>query len=483
MIRRKQTCRNPYFRQNESLYQSHTVFFITLIWIYARNRTPTCSAGLAGLKTMRKILFLLLNPFLMYGQGYTSYFTGNQTDKIASPAGGVCLMGGATEDDNAMRWFLQRAGGGDVLVLRASGADGYNEYMYTTPGVSLNSVETIVCSSAAASNSPYVLQKIRQAEAIWFAGGDQWKYISYWQNTAVDSLVNQAVKERNIVIGGTSAGMAIQGGYRFSARNGTVTSAAALANPFDSKVTIDSSLFLENRFLSNVITDTHFDNPDRRGRLAVFLARIFNDYGKEARAIACDEYTAVCIDTSGTARVFGGAPLYDDHAWFIQINCEISEPAPESCTPGQPLTWNQSGKALKVFRITGDPSGTSTFNLNDWKTGTAGSWYDWGSNQGILSSVSGSVPECIVFSGEASETGIFSIYPNPAGDYLTIRMNNNGSREINLSFHDLHGRLISRTRLSGDEVQVDTGFLEPGIYILGITAGSRSIHTKIIKHP
>jgi hypothetical protein len=299
----------------------------------------------------------------------------------------------------------------------------------------------------------------------------------------VDSLVNQAVKERNIVIGGTSAGMAIQGGYRFSARNGTVTSAAALANPFDSKVTIDSSLFLENRFLSNVITDTHLDNPDRRGRLAVFLARIFNDYGKEARAIACDEYTAVCIDTSGTARVFGGAPLYDDHAWFIQINCEISEPAPESCTPGQPLTWNQSGKALKVFRITGDPSGTGTFNLNDWKTGTAGSWYDWGSNQGILSSVSGSVPECIVFSGEASETGIFSIYPNPAGDYLTIRMNNNGSREINLSFHDLHGRLISRTRLSGDEVQVDTGFLEPGIYILGITAGSHSIHTKIIKHP
>lgn len=431
---------------------------------------------------MLKILLLLLFPVLMYGQGYTSYFTGNQTDKIASPASGVCLMGGATEDDNAMRWFLQRAGGGDVLVLRASGADGYNEYMYTTPGVSLNSVETIVCSSAAASNSPYVLQKIRQAEAIWFAGGDQWKYISYWQNTAVDSLVNQAVKERNIVIGGTSAGMAIQGGYRFSARNGTVTSAAALANPFDSKVTIDSSLFLENRFLSNVITDTHFDNPDRRGRLAVFLARIFNDYGKEARAIACDEYTAVCIDTSGTARVFGGAPLYDDHAWFIQINCEISEPAPESCTPGQPLTWNQSGKALKVFRITGDPSGTGTFNLNDWKTGTAGSWYDWGSNQGILSSVSGSVPECIVLSGEASETGIFSIYPNPAGDYLTIRMNNNGSREINLSFHDLHGRLISRTRLSGDEVQVDTGFLEPGIYILGIAAGSRSIHTKIIKH-
>lgn len=418
----------------------------------------------------------------MYGQGYTSYFTGNQTDKIASPGGGICLMGGATEDDNAMRWFLERAGGGDVLVLRASGADGYNEYMYTAMGVSLNSVETIVCSSAAASNSPYVLQKIRQAEAIWFAGGDQWKYISYWQNTAIDSLINRAVQERNIVLGGTSAGMAIMGGYRFSARNGTVTSSSALANPYDIKVTVDSQVFLDNRFLRDVITDTHFDNPDRRGRLMVFLARIFNDYGAEARAIACDEYTAVCVDTSGTARVFGGAPLYDDNAWFIQVNCEIQVPAPENCSPGQPLTWNLNGKALNTYRIRGDASGTGTFQLNDWKSGTGGSWFDWYVNQGVPATAPGGAPECIVFTEEAGDTGRFSIFPNPAGDYLTIRQHDGEGKEMRVSFTDLHGRLISRLSLTGGEAQVDTGFLEAGIYILGITAGNRSVHTKIIKH-
>ena len=37
-------------------------------------------------------------------------------------------MGGASENDAAMAWFLERAGGGDVLVLRASGSDGYNDY-------------------------------------------------------------------------------------------------------------------------------------------------------------------------------------------------------------------------------------------------------------------------------------------------------------------------------------------------------------------
>ena len=46
-------------------------------------------------------------------------------------------------------------------------------------------------------------------------------------------------------------------------------------------------------------TDTHFDNPEREGRLLAFMARASTDWGIAATAIACDEYTAVCIDPSG----------------------------------------------------------------------------------------------------------------------------------------------------------------------------------------
>ena len=53
-------------------------------------------------------------------------------------------MGGATEDDNAMIWFLERSNGGDILVLRTSGSDGYNNYLFSELGVNVNSVETIV---------------------------------------------------------------------------------------------------------------------------------------------------------------------------------------------------------------------------------------------------------------------------------------------------------------------------------------------------
>ncbi|MCB0637011.1 MAG: cyanophycinase, partial [Lewinella sp.] len=118
---------------------------------------------------MKHYLFLLtlLGSAGLAAQSYTSYFSGNETDAQTQPQGGVCMMGGATEHDNAMRWFLQRADGGDVLVLRASGADGYNSYLYSELGETVNSVETIVFNNASAATEPYVQQAIQQAEAIW----------------------------------------------------------------------------------------------------------------------------------------------------------------------------------------------------------------------------------------------------------------------------------------------------------------------------
>jgi cyanophycinase-like exopeptidase len=343
--------------------------------------------------TLFASLLLCMNAFT---QNYTSYFTGNVTNITTAPQGGICMMGGATENDEAMKWFLQRAGGGDVLVLRASGSDGYNDYMYSMLGITLNSVESIVCHNAAASDEAYIQQKIQQAEAIWFAGGDQWDYVSYWRNTPIDSLVNVAIASRNIVIGGTSAGMAILGKYYFSAQNGTVTSAAALANPYTAAVTVDSARFIHNAILDSVITDTHYDNPDRRGRHTSFLARVKTDWSLNARGIACDEFTAVCMDNTGLARIYGGFPVDDDNAYFIQNNCEVSNNFPEACEPGNPLTWNHGNQALKVYAVKGTPTGSNSFNLNDWKTGSGGSWQNWWVSNGVWQSAASIAPVCSV---------------------------------------------------------------------------------------
>ena len=161
-------------------------------------------------------------------QGYALYNTGATEDGDFQASGGVCLMGGASENDEAMAWFLERAGGGDILVLRASGSDGYNDYLYSDLGVNVNRVTTVVCQGISASSNATVLGLIEGAEGVWFAGGDQADYHNLWQGTPLNDAINEALTERNIVIGGTSAGMAILGGLRFTAANGTVYSEEAL---------------------------------------------------------------------------------------------------------------------------------------------------------------------------------------------------------------------------------------------------------------
>ncbi len=380
-------------------------------------------------------LWVLLTAFSCgaLGQNYTSYFMGNNLDVVTAPQGGVCLMGGATEDDEGMKWFLNRANGGDVLILRTSGTDGYNSYFFNDLGISLNSVETIVCHNANASNEMYIQQKIQQAEAIWFAGGDQWDYISFWRGTKIDSLINDAIHERNVVIGGTSAGMAIQGKYYFSAQNSTITSAQALSNPFDVNLTVDSLSFIKNNFLEDVITDTHYDNPDRKGRHTTFLARIINDYETVGKGIACDEYTAVCIDLTGKAMVFGN-PNFDDYAYFIQPNCDLSDFSPENCTAGNPLDWNRNQEALAVYKVKGTATGSNFLELSDWKTGNGGEWLRWSVDNGVFSEINGTAITCLSSYVVENETSNIELFPNPTEGILYL---NSESLIESLIVHDI----------------------------------------------
>lgn len=428
---------------------------------------------------MKKSLLILLISAITnstFSQNYTSYFTGNTADVVTTPTRGICLMGGASENDDAMRWFLNRANGGDVLVLRASGASGYNNYFYTDLGITLNSVETIVFNNANASTDPYIWDKINKAEAIWFAGGDQWNYVSYWRNTPIDSLINKAIEERNIVIGGTSAGMAIQGEYYFSAQNGSVTSSTALNNPYASSVTPDGTPFLNNSILTNTITDTHFDNPDRRGRLTTFMARIYTDHGVQVRAIACEEYVAVCIDENGIAKVYGEYPAYDEEAYFIQTNCAVFSNGPENCVAGQPLTWNHNGQALIVYDIKGTPTANNSFDLNNWVTGTGGTWLYWSANNGVFTSSPGAAPDCSA-SGINNPTST-SFNAVVQQEQLIIEFTETFKGRCNIV--DLTGKSVYSNLLNNQiNTSISLANLSNGIYIIEMVNDSDKMTQKI----
>lgn len=431
---------------------------------------------------------LLSTVFFVSGQSYTSYFTGNSADFVALPHGGICLMGGASENDNAMRWFLEKANGGDVLVLRASGSDGYNDYLYQELGVIVNSVETIVFHNASASNDTDIHEKINKAEAIWIAGGDQWKYVSYWRNSPIADLINRSIKERNIVIGGTSAGMAILGEFYFSAQNGTVTSSAALANPYASAVTPDTTGFLKHEYLKYTITDTHYDNPNRKGRHVVFMARLAKDFGlNQVRGIACDEYTAVCIDLNGRAKVFGNYPQYDDFAWFLQINCESADPGPEICQANTPLHWLNNSQALKVYKVAGTSGGSKFFELDTWKTGQGGTWENWFVNNGQFYFTNGLALSCIPLDVSMIENRNIPllIIPNPVNNDIITVISNEYPIERIMVF-DLQGKmvLIKKADSKKNLIELHLSQLAVGNYIFQIhtLAGKASRKISIIRN-
>lgn len=431
------------------------------------------------------ILLILSFPFLTLGQDYTSYLTGSSTDVDVSSLGGICLMGGATEDDNAMRWFLEQANGGDILVIRASGSDGYNDYLYSDLGVSVNSVETIVFHNANASNETYIHNKIQQAEAIWIAGGDQWDYISYWRDTNIETLINEGISNRNMVIGGTSAGMAIQGSHYFTAENSTITSSEALNNPYDNNLTVSSNDFIENSYLQDVITDTHYDNPDRRGRHITFLARIFTDLNIKVKGIACDEYTAVCIAPDGKASVYGGYPTHDDNAYFIQINCELENQNPENCSPNQKLNWNLDNKAIKVYKVQGTSTGANYLDLNDWKTGSGGEWLNWYVIAGILGQQNSTEIDCEESppppptSLEDLQNTSIKVYPNPTSIY-NINLDFEGIEVEKVEVINIQGQILRTFVNPQNKLKIDTKDFHQGIYLLKIKTVNNLFTRKII---
>jgi len=435
---------------------------------------------------MKKLLLLLL-PFFSFSQGYTSYFTGNTTNITTAAEFGVCLMGGATENDNAMRWLLQKANGGDVVVLRSTGSNGYNTYFYSDLGVTVNSVETLVITSVAGATNPYVLDKVANAEMIWFAGGDQWNYVSYFKDNALEDVLNNHINVKNAPIGGTSAGMAILGGYYFSAQNGSVTSAQALNNPYNAAMTIGGftgtaqSDFLNVPFLRDVITDTHYDSPDRKGRHVAFMARIIKDYSPTAYGIASNEYVAICYGADGRAYFYGDYPNYDEYAYFIQPNCQWMNII-ENCQPGQPLTWNYSGSAVMTYKVPGTMNGTNYFDLGHWgdwnATHFGGSWENWSVNNGAFLAASGSGPNisCALSVGE-NEWNKTTIYPNPFSNY--IYMNNSQYATVEI-FDSLGKRVFVDKNFTSNKI--DTSQFSSGLYFVKIQKEGKIITNKILKN-
>src|SRR5690606_5420624 len=153
-----------------------------------------------------------------------------------------------------------------------------------------------------------LLARLRKADGIFIAGGDQSRYIRYWKGTPVEAALEAHVRAGK-PLGGTSAGLAILGEFVYGAMDGaSQTSPRALADPLGDGNTIETG-FLDIAALRGVITDTHFRERNRLGRLLAFVAKAETlSGGRPVLGLGVDGDAALAVDGDGRTRVFATAP-------------------------------------------------------------------------------------------------------------------------------------------------------------------------------
>jgi cyanophycinase len=217
----------------------------------------------------------------------------------------------------SIRWLHRRLvgsdarRGGNVVVLRASYSDVYDRPFLSGNFASVQTVLIPPCARGAQVDG--VAPVVDRADAVYFAGGDQAHYVA-WKGSALVAAIKR-VYARGGVVGGGSAGLAIQGAVVYDAvaadrLNADTTTRDAVQDPLEARISFTTGLFAWPA-LAETITDTHFAARDRFGRTVVFLARILHDGllpgARTVYALGVDEGSAVVVDRDGTATMLKGS--------------------------------------------------------------------------------------------------------------------------------------------------------------------------------
>jgi cyanophycinase-like exopeptidase len=339
------------------------------------------------MKSIYIIAIILLSLSLPFA--YQSEITGDPADVETQTTQGSVLMGGGSDVEEAFQWMIEKSGGGDFVVIRYNSLGSYNNFIYGLGEV--NSVETIAFESSADAQDQTIIDKIRNAEALWMAGGDQSNYVDGWKDTPIEDAINYLIHEKQCPVGGTSAGCAVMTPIYWGATSGSwsqyETAADVFQDPYQSgRNGMGFNDFIDPPFLQNTISDQHYIQRSRQYRHIAMMAYTHSLDYTPIRGIACNEATAVCIEPDGKAIVFG--KYSDSHAFFLSQYCN----GPEVYEDSQPLDWKGG---FKVYKVLGNDQGDQFLDLTDWQTVDGnGTWEYWYADNGSLVMADAPYEEC-----------------------------------------------------------------------------------------
>ena len=257
-----------------------------------------------GLLTMAGLA--LLPAGSVQAKALDVYLEGDPSGPAPAPvSGGLLLMGGGDHDIDAMRWFIAKAGHGHIVILRASQHGEASTEFYRELGGVL-SAETFVTHRRSASYDKHLLEALRKADGVFIAGGDQARYVRRWRGTPIAEALDAHVRAGK-PLAGTSAGLAMLGEYVYGCMDGhSLTSPEGLADPYGKGTTIETG-FLHLALLKGVITDSHFTERARLGRLFAFIAKAQASRPADAPpliGVGVDEGASLAVEPDGTGRVY-----------------------------------------------------------------------------------------------------------------------------------------------------------------------------------
>lgn len=150
---------------------------------------------------------------------------------LGPPRGTLLIVGGgggAIDEDSGkrvselmFRKFVELAGGGNAkIVIVPTAASSDPDFDYFKPGeyrlahdrMKMPHVTVVHTHDPKVSDTEEFCRPIEAADAVWFGGGRQWRFVDAYGGTRAEKAF-RGVLARGGVIGGSSAGATIQGSF------------------------------------------------------------------------------------------------------------------------------------------------------------------------------------------------------------------------------------------------------------------------------
>jgi cyanophycinase len=218
-----------------------------------------------------------------------------QENDCPTPSGKLMIIGGGKEREAILKHYVDLIEVDNPVIELVTSAgsvdveDTYREYREMFEKHISCTVNQIHHDRREDIQADDVEQRIKAADAVFFAGGDQLKLTSIYGGTGFLFLLKYRYIYEGLLVGGTSAGAMVLSTPMIFAGTGA-----------DEMIAGQVKITTGFEFLRDVCIDTHFVARGRVTRLAQVVATNLSTIGW-----GIEEDTAVIVENGTDARVVG----------------------------------------------------------------------------------------------------------------------------------------------------------------------------------